>query len=149
MSSGPTPASSSQQQHRYQAYETISGIPTQLFDIAPAAERLLSRLLVPDQGIGAAAILDYETSVPDHKKPLDIKDLDAAGNDVMLQIHRARTAVTALPGVDRLVEEQEEEIEYLEERLEKQNAMLGRLREMMKHDREKDENTATIGGAKT
>jgi hypothetical protein len=138
MSATQTPASSTQNiqrtlssQPRFQTYDSIQTIPPHLFDLVPSAERLLSRILVPDQGIGAAAILDYENSVPEHKRPLDIKDLDAAANSIMVQIQRAKTAVMGLQGVDRTVEEQEEEIKWLEEKIEKQRGMMGKLKEMM------------------
>jgi RNA polymerase II transcription mediator complex subunit 9 len=130
MSSAQTPASAAQsqsQQSRYPSYDSFSAVPPQLFDIIPHTERLLSRILVPDEGIGGAAKLDQ----PEHKKSLDIKDLDSAANGIMVQLTRAKTAVANLPGVDRTVEEQEEEIEYLEGRIERQRSMLKTLRDLM------------------
>ena len=50
--------------------------------------------------------------------PLSAKDLGSEASAVKIKIHKARAAVEALPDVDRTVEEQQEEISELEERIE-------------------------------
>ena len=49
---------------------------------------------------------------------LSAKDLGSEASAVKIRIQKARSAVEALPDVDRTVEEQEEEISELEERIE-------------------------------
>ncbi|OOQ81644.1 hypothetical protein PEBR_42206 [Penicillium brasilianum] len=49
--------------------------------------------------------------------PLDVKDLPTATSSVRIRIQKARAVVEALPDVDRSVEEQQEEITELEDRI--------------------------------
>lgn len=49
--------------------------------------------------------------------PLDVKDLPTATSSVRIRIQKARAVVEALPDVDRSVEEQQEEIAELEDRI--------------------------------
>ncbi|KAJ5390130.1 uncharacterized protein N7496_001198 [Penicillium cataractarum] len=49
--------------------------------------------------------------------PLDVKDLPTATSSVRIRIQKARAVVEALPDVDRSVEEQQEEMTELEDRI--------------------------------
>lgn len=49
--------------------------------------------------------------------PLDVKDLPTATSSVRIRIQKARAVVEALPDIDRSVEEQQEEIDDLEDRI--------------------------------
>jgi hypothetical protein len=49
--------------------------------------------------------------------PLDVKDLPTATSSVRIRIQKARAVVEALPDVDRSVEEQQQEIAELEDRV--------------------------------
>lgn len=51
----------------------------------------------------------------------------AAATEVKLKLQRARTAVMALPDIDRTCEDQQDEIEYLEARIERLKASLQQL----------------------
>jgi RNA polymerase II transcription mediator complex subunit 9 len=110
---------------------SLDDISPALFDIIPATERLLSRLLLPsgDTSATGSAAADSE---PEYKRPLDISQLDAAANPIRVKFAKLRQLIPRLPDIERTVEEQEDEIRDLEERIEKQKEMLRDLHRMMK-----------------
>jgi hypothetical protein len=91
------------------------------FDILPDLHRLLSRLM------NAAAQPPAPTPTPgklSEDSPLEMQQLATAATELKLKIQRARRAVMALPDIDRSCEDQQEEIEYLEARIERQKTAL-------------------------
>jgi hypothetical protein len=62
--------------------------------------------------------------------PLAPKDLPTAVLDVKMRIRAALRAVEGLPDVERGLDEQEEEIRELEERIERQKAVLRGLKDV-------------------
>ncbi|CZT18608.1 uncharacterized protein RCC_04452 [Ramularia collo-cygni] len=117
--------------------------PAHTFDILPALHELLARV---EQGPAATDLfptLDDSTSEsdigshypPDTLVPLAPKDLpEEVLKSIKPRIRAAVRAVEALPDVDRTIEEQEEEIRMLEEKVRKQRGMLrdlGQLAEGM------------------
>jgi hypothetical protein len=132
----------------------LEDLSPHLFDIAPQMERLLSRLLLPappmavpapgdtptaggsagPAAAAAAAAAKPDADVPEHRRHLDVKDLDAAANAVRANLHRARAAVLALPDVDRSVEQQRREAALLESRIRRMAGMLQGLRDTVEAD---------------
>jgi len=102
---------------------TTSTLPSPAtFDILPPLHELLSRLVADDP----EASLTAEPSSPTYQnlEPLAMHQLGGEVSSVRGRIRRARVAVEALPDVDRTVEEQEEEIKLLQDRIMKQTAVL-------------------------
>ena len=62
-------------------------------------------------------------------KKLTFKDVPGATDGIKHKLQRARGQIRALPDMSRTVDEQREEIAELEARIEKQRALLERLRE--------------------
>ena len=92
------------------------------FDILPALHELLARL---DHGISH----DGETGHYAELQPLEPKDVPTQALPIKARIRRALRELEKLPDMGRSVEEQREEIEELEERIQKQRAVLGGLAE--------------------
>ncbi|KAJ4348463.1 uncharacterized protein N0V89_009837 [Didymosphaeria variabile] len=89
--------------------------PPSTFDILPDLHRVLSRLI--------------NTSIqppgqPSADGPLDIQQVSTAATEVKLKLQKARKAVMALPDVDRSIEDQQDEIEFLEARIAKLKSAL-------------------------
>jgi RNA polymerase II transcription mediator complex subunit 9 len=101
--------------------------PPQTFDILPLIHDLLTRLSQPS--ISTAAITANTTVTPHTSvsSPLEPKDLPQAAVPIKLKIQRAKAAVSALPDVERTVEEQQEEIRELEGRIRNLRGVLGEL----------------------
>lgn len=120
---------------------TLAQINPHLFDIVPSLERLLARLLIPAPGItapdGSSAASAAEQDKPEHLRHLDIQQLDAAANAIRVQIQKARAGVAQLPDMDRTVEEQQEEIDWLEGRIARQKEMLRKTQEGFDEDARK------------
>jgi len=109
---------------------TTSTLPSPTtFDILPPLHELLSRLVANDP----EASLTAEPSSPTYQnlEPLAMHQLAGEASGIRSRIRRARAAVEALPDVDRTVEEQEEEIKLLQERITKQTAVLKGLAEVL------------------
>ena len=71
----------------------------------------------------------------DGSAALDIHNLDAAANAIRTRIQKARAAVKALPDVELTIEEQEEEIRELEDRIGRMRGMMADLkRQAVKQD---------------
>ena len=79
--------------------------PPQTFDIIPPLHALLSRLL--------AVTTENSTNTT----LLSAKDLASEASAIKIKIQKARAAVEALPDADRTIQEQEQEIRGLEERI--------------------------------
>lgn len=62
-------------------------------------------------------------------KKLTFKDVPGATDGIKHKLQKAREQVRALPDMERTVGEQQGEIEELEARIERQTALLGRLKE--------------------
>jgi hypothetical protein len=62
-------------------------------------------------------------------KKLTFKDVPGATDGIKHKLQKAREQVRALPDMERTVAEQQTEIEELEARIERQTALLGRLKE--------------------
>ncbi|KAK2049662.1 hypothetical protein LZ31DRAFT_549228 [Colletotrichum somersetense] len=61
--------------------------------------------------------------------PLSLKDVPAQTDALKHKLQRARTQMHQLPDIDRSIDEQEEEIRQLEERIKMQREVLDRLRD--------------------
>lgn len=115
--------------------------PPATFDFLPDLHRLLSRLLaVSTQG-------PPPTSTPglpaDDDGPLELKNLAGEAQKLRNKIQRAQRAVMALPDIDRTIEDQEDEIKDLEERIAGLKSALQRLGQPSKPV--EDEDTSMTG----
>jgi RNA polymerase II transcription mediator complex subunit 9 len=97
--------------------------PPQTFDILPQIYDLVSRL--PSSLPPSTTSTTPQLPISDR---LDPKDLPTAALPIKHKIQKARAAVSALPDVDRTIEEQEDEIRELEERIEKSRGMVAELK---------------------
>ncbi|KAF2815327.1 uncharacterized protein BDZ99DRAFT_567192 [Mytilinidion resinicola] len=92
------------------------------FDILPPLHTLLTRLLTTTAQ--PADPNPTHTVDPEAANQLDIQGLPSEATKLKLKLQRARMAVMALPDVGRAIEEQEEEIGELEERVRGLKAVL-------------------------
>jgi len=125
-SAAPTPVPTQNTIHP----PTINTLPSPAtVDILPPLHELLSRLVANDP----EASLTAEPSSPTYQnlEPLAMHQLAGEASSIRSRIRRARAAVEALPDVDRTVEEQEDEIKLLQERITKQTAVLKGLAEVL------------------
>ncbi|MCJ1375882.1 hypothetical protein MMC20_007120 [Loxospora ochrophaea] len=88
--------------------------PPQTFDILPPLHALLGRLLPPP---------DSTSSAP----ALSPKDLATEAAAIKIKIQKARAAVQGLPDVERTIEEQQEEIRELEDKISGLKGALARI----------------------
>lgn len=100
----------------------------QLFDVLPQLHEILARV---DH---ASAAGEPEHGEPDDvgarytdQQPLDPKDLPTAILPLKAQIRKALRELEKLPGMDRTVHEQDEEIAELEERRRRQEEMMKQM----------------------
>lgn len=112
--------------------------PPQIFDVLPALHELLARIdrapADSQQQIGSPDDSsktgdDIGAHYPD-QAPFEPKELPTEVLVIKAKIRKALREVEKLPDMDWSVEEQEEEIVELEERIERQKAMLKRFAEM-------------------
>ncbi len=106
---------------RLPAFPAAEGVPIKatlpspsIFDILPALYDLLSRL-VP--------------SPTSHDLVLEPHQLAVEASSLKIKLQKARAAISVLPGVDRTIAEQEEEIRELEDLISQQRNMLHLLAE--------------------
>ncbi len=99
--------------------------PPQSFDILPQIYDLVSRL--PHVSLVPQSSTSTNTSHPSITDPLDPKDLPQAAVPIKLKIQKAKAAVSALPDVERTIEEQEDEIQELQGRIGRLRGVLGEL----------------------
>ncbi|KAF9731675.1 hypothetical protein PMIN06_007727 [Paraphaeosphaeria minitans] len=95
--------------------------PPSTFDILPGLHRVLSRLISTSVQPPGAAPTPGQSSADG---PLDIQQVSTAATEVKLKLQKARKAVMALPDIDRSVEDQQDEIDFLETRIAKLKAAL-------------------------
>lgn len=92
----------------------------EVFDIVPALHELLSRMLPPTEDLSRPPSYSNQPT-------LSPQYLQAEASSIRSKIRKAREAVAALPDVDRSIEQQEEEITMLTEKIEKQRRVLRAL----------------------
>lgn len=98
---------------------------TQTFDILPLLHELLARL---DHSLPQTASTS-DTGHYAELQPLEPKDVPTLALPVKARIRKALRELEKVPGVERSVAEQEEEIAELEARIERQRAVLRGLSE--------------------
>lgn len=104
---------------------TTPGLPPPAtFDLLPDLHRILSRLITTSAQLPGPAPTPGQ---PPADGPLEITQVATAATEVKLKLQKARKAVLALPDIDRTCEDQQDEIEYLEERIAKLKASLQQL----------------------
>ena len=113
--------------------DPTAALTAQTFDFLPMLHALLSRL-VPDtpglpqpsqaDGTAASTTDDASTAGAGH---LEIQQLGPAASGIKIKIQKARAALKGLPDADRTVEDQQEDIRLLEERIAKMRDMLNRF----------------------
>ena len=104
-----------------------TSISPEIFDIMPALHELLNRTLPPVPGASEATGGSGQPDFPG-QAALDISQLAGEVAGVRARIRKAKREVERLPDVERSVEEQAEEIEWLEERVRRQWGELEKLR---------------------
>ena len=96
-------------------------------DIVPALYEILNRTLPPVPGATGGQTGAAQPAFPG-QQPLDINQLNGEVSSIRARIRKARREIESLPGVERTVEEQEDEIAYLREKVRKQVEVLEGLR---------------------
>jgi len=86
---------------------------------------LLSRLVPDTPGLPQPSQADDATAGGIGN--LEIQQLGPAASGIKIKIQKARAALKTLPDVDRTVEDQQEDIRLLEERITKMRDMLSRF----------------------
>ncbi|SMR60415.1 unnamed protein product [Zymoseptoria tritici ST99CH_1E4] len=110
--------------------------PPGTFDILPTLHELLSRVALQQTDPNLqTANSNLSDSVPEGTSyiglsPLAPKDLPTAVLEVKAKIRAALRAVEGLPDVERSLEEQDEEIAELEERIRRQRIVLSGLQDV-------------------
>ena len=102
------------------------GPSPETLDILPALYELLSRTLPPVPGANNQPG-GGQPAFP-KQEPLDISQLASEVSSVRARISKARKEIEALPDMDRTVDEQEEEMAFLRERIRKQIAVIENLK---------------------
>ncbi|KAF2087207.1 hypothetical protein K490DRAFT_10407, partial [Saccharata proteae CBS 121410] len=115
----PAVRSASQAPGALNAVQTDPSAPPPLphpstFDILQPLHSTLERLLLPPKPPAAST---KQPEKNDSTEPLEIQSLPGQVTKVQLKIQRARQAVKVLGDIDRTVDEQDEEIAELEERV--------------------------------
>ncbi|KAK5277640.1 hypothetical protein LTR16_009538, partial [Cryomyces antarcticus] len=98
--------------------------PPETFDILPPLHQLLSRLLAGNP----PNLADPSLAAYPDQQHLDIQQLATESSSIKARIRKALAAVRALPDMERTVEEQEEEIEYLESKIRRQRRIIEDMR---------------------
>ncbi|TKA72845.1 hypothetical protein B0A49_05149 [Cryomyces minteri] len=103
------------------ATQSIPSLPLpETFDILPPLHQLLSRLLAANP----PNLTDPSLAAYPDQQHLDIQQLATEASSIKARIRKALAAVRALPDMERTVEEQEEEIEYLESKIRRQTRII-------------------------
>jgi hypothetical protein len=141
--------------------------PPETFDIIPPLHQLLSRLLAQSPAIpgadgnttaaGAGSTLSSDPNVLTYAdlQPLEIQNLASEAGAIKSRIARARGEIKKLPDVERTIDEQMEEIAYLEAKIaEQRETLAGMARNAAGSMREEDgamvlESTENGAGATT
>ena len=109
--------------------------PPQLFDILPPLHEILARLDHASPANDSSVQQEDRSSAElgasyNGLRPLEPKDLPTAILPLKAQLRRGLKELEKLPDMERTVQEQEQEIAELEERLRRQREMLDRLGNM-------------------
>ncbi|KAH7094912.1 RNA polymerase II transcription mediator complex subunit 9-domain-containing protein [Paraphoma chrysanthemicola] len=115
--------------------------PPSTFDVLPDLHKLLKRLLDTASQPPAATPTPAQ---PSADGPLEIQNVATAANDIRRKIQKARTAVLALPDVDRSCEDQEEEIEDLEATIARLKASLRELGRPVEETADGDQSLSSL-----
>ncbi|KAK6509257.1 hypothetical protein TWF481_004015 [Arthrobotrys musiformis] len=105
--------------------------PPETFDFIPQTYDLLVRLL-PQNSSSSSATTTTTTSphAQTNLAPIEPKDVDAEASRIRLKIGKARSILNDLPDITRSIQQQQEEVKALEEKIRKQREVLGRIREL-------------------
>jgi hypothetical protein len=95
----------------------------------PAAQTPASQQQLKPPGGSSGGGSTGAAAVGGAGKKLTFKDVPGATDGIKHKLQRARVQIRALPDMNRTVDEQRQEIAELEARIEKQRALLERLRE--------------------
>lgn len=113
--------------------------PPQIFDVLPALHELLARIeRAPPPNPADPSTTDPTSSADEHdigayyqdQPPLEPKDLPTEVLAIKAKIRKALREVEKLPDMESSVEEQEDDIRELEERVQRQRAMVRRFGEL-------------------
>ena len=110
--------------------------PPQTFDILPALHELFSRpdhsSTEPTSGLVDNTTTDSEDigALYAELQPLEPKELPTEVLQIKAMVRKALKELEKLPDMERSVEEQGQEIEFLRGRIRRQKEMLGRLGEL-------------------
>ncbi|EPS44706.1 hypothetical protein H072_1297 [Dactylellina haptotyla CBS 200.50] len=96
--------------------------PPETFDFIPNTHDLLLRLLPPNSPPGQSSQVNLA--------PLEPKDVDNEASRIRIKIQKARAILNDLPDITRSIDQQEEEVKALEEKIRKQREVLGRIRDL-------------------
>lgn len=99
----------------------VPALPPSTFDFLPDLHRILNRLLSTSAQPPGAAPTPGQPAIDG---PLDIQQISTAATEVKLKLQKARKVVMALPDIDRSIEDQQDEIDFLEARISKLKAAL-------------------------
>ncbi|KAK4896288.1 hypothetical protein LTR27_005810 [Elasticomyces elasticus] len=107
--------------------------PAQLFDILPALHEILARIEHNSQDAANAqsVLADGEIGINyTNLQPLDPKELPAAILPLKAQMRKGLKELEKLPDMDRLVEEQDEEIAELKMKIKRQEEVMREMDRM-------------------
>ena len=108
-----------------QTPDATAALTAQTFDFLPMLHALLSRLVPDTPGLPQPNQADDATATG--VGHLEIQQLGPAASGIKIKIQKARAALKTLPDADRAVEDQQEDIRLLEERIAKMRDMLSRF----------------------
>jgi len=111
------------------------GLNPDSIDTVPILSALLSRLpdsssTVPTTSTAGSPPAGSPSNLATGTGPLGVKDIPLATNEIKHKFQRARAQIKELPDIERSLEEQEEEIRDLEEKIARQRAVLAGLRDV-------------------
>ncbi|KAK3207490.1 hypothetical protein GRF29_103g1139161 [Pseudopithomyces chartarum] len=118
----------------------VPALPPSTFDFLPDLHRILNRLLSTSAQPPGAAPTPGQPAVDG---PLDIQQISTAATEVKLKLQKARKVVMALPDIDRSIEDQQDEIDFLEARISKLKAA---LQDLAKPSHEADDGDQSMTG---
>jgi len=128
------------------------GLSPDSIDTLPVLSALLLRLQNPSSTAHTASTSGSPPAVSPSQLasgtgPLSIKDIPPATDELKHKLQKARIQVKELPDIERSVEEQEEEIRELEEKIKRQRDVLVGLRDMGLQSKREREQRDKEGGA--
>jgi hypothetical protein len=93
-----------------------------MFDILPPLHELLSRLLAADTD--PLLMMPVTSPVYKGQQPLSMHHLAGEISAIRNRIRKARASVEELPDMDRSIDEQQQEISLLQDKIAKQSVIL-------------------------